>query len=118
MTWDDLAELRAKGQKPLLSVVVTTWPKRWRPHARELYDSGAMVITHEPGKPIPVRLLEGLRVILALEHCGQTTAVVELLRRKGVTATVHGWCPCYRQFTCFPAPCDETIEQVEALNAA
>lgn len=121
MNWDDLAKLRLKGQKPLLSLVVTTWPKPWRQHGGELWEAGVMVITHEPGTPMPVELLQGLRVILALESCDQTTAVCQLLRRKGVNATVHGWCACYREFTVCPSKCAQTHEQVAAvgeLNAA
>lgn len=117
VTWRDLAELRAQGQKPALPVIVTTWPKPWRPHAKELFERGAMVITHEPGTPIPARLLEGLDVILALENCGQTTAVCKLLKARGVTATVHGWCQCYREFTAVPATCKETHEQIAAVEA-
>jgi hypothetical protein len=117
MTWKDLAELRAKGQRPLLPVIVTTWPSPWRPHARELFDRGVMVVTHEAGKPIPARLLEGLDVILALENCGQTTAVCALMRSRGVKATVHGWCACYREFTSCPAPCKQTHEQVSIVES-
>lgn len=117
MNWDDLAELRARGQKPLLPVVVTTWPGPWRPHGREFSDAGVMVITHEPGKPMPVALLDGLSVILALENCGQTDAVCRMLRARGVKATVHGWCACYREFTVAPAPCQDTHEQIAAVAA-
>lgn len=117
MNWTDLAELRGKGQRPLLPVVVTTWPKPWRPHGRELFDAGVMTITHEAGKPIPVALLEGLRVILALENCGQTSAVMRLLRQRGVQVeSLHGWCACYREFTSAVAPCKETHEQLAALE--
>lgn len=115
MNWDDLAQLRSRGQRPLLPVVVTTWPGVWRPHARDLSDAGVLVITHEPGTPMPVALLEGLSVILALENCGQTDAVCRLLRQRGIKATVHGWCACYREFTVTPAPCEDTREQIAAL---
>jgi hypothetical protein len=118
MTWKDLAELRAAGQKPLLPIIVTTWPKPWRPHAREIFERGAMVITHKSGEPIPVKLLDGLRVILALDSCDQTSAVCRLLAARGVKAqSIHGWCQCYREFTACPAKCAETHEQIAALEA-
>lgn len=119
MNWDDLAELRAKGQKPLLPVVITTWPQPWKPHRGELFDAGVFVLTHEPGQAFHVKLLDGLRVILALDNCGQTASVARLLRKHGVTVeSFHGWCACYREFTSSPAPCFDTQMQLEALSAA
>lgn len=117
MSWSDLAGLRSRGQRPALPVVVTTWPKPWKPHARELFDSGVMVIEHEAGTPVPVHLLEGLRVILAFENCGHTAAVCRLLRSRGIQPeSLNGWCACYRQFTAVPAPCDQTHDQINAIQ--
>lgn len=104
MTWKDLAELRERGQRPLLPLVVTT-----RPRSCDAFeDAGCLVVQHQPGARFPADLLHGLDVILMLT-CSQAHAIAKLLRERGVRPwRCQSWCHCRAELTAFPVPaCDQ-----------
>lgn len=113
-TWGQLAQLRANGRRPALPVFVTT--REW--YARRLIGVGAMTIIHKPGEPMPVELLEGLEVILALESCEQASAVWKLMkRRESFPARCESWCWCDQSLTVSVGPCADLKAIDEALAA-
>lgn len=109
MTWDDLRELRRQGLRPSLPVLVTT-ANDCRTFERE----GFAVVRHEPGKPFPAELLDGLRVMLFLGSCDRASAVVQLMASREVRpAELRTWCECYRRLDCGAVSC-ETAQMWEA----
>lgn len=113
-TWRQLAELRGRAQRPALTVFVTTKP--W--WAKRLVGVGAMTIVHKPGEPMPVGLLDGLHVILALEDCGQAQAVWRLMKRKEVfPAKCEAWCWCEEALTVSVGDC-KTLRELDKAFAA
>lgn len=114
-TWGQLADLRANGKRPALTVFVTTDERYAR---RLMFDLGVMAILQKPGEPMPVELLEGLDVILWLDDCEQAAAVSRLVRRRGVTpASLRAWCRCDRELTVSVGPCD-ALREIDDLIAA
>lgn len=93
-TWADLAALREHGTKPTMAVFVTE--NRW--NVPTLWRLGVMVILHEAGQPMPVELLEGLRVILWFDNCGKAVSVNRLIEAKGVKVeSCEAYCECERE---------------------
>lgn len=93
-TWADLAALRERGQKPGMAVFVTE--NRW--NVPTLWKLGVMVILHEAGQPMPVELLEGLRVILWFDNCGKAVSVNRLIEAKGVKVeSCEAYCECEKE---------------------
>lgn len=104
MTWDDLRALRELGQRPTLRLFVTTDELL----ARRMTWVGAAAIVHRAGEPMPVELLDGLDVILALGRCERAGAVKRLCDSEGVRfARLQAWCRCSRELTVAPHPCEE-----------
>ena len=107
MTWDDLAELRARGQRPTLRTFVTTDPA----FARRMTWVGCAAVLHEAGTPMPVELLDGLDVILDLGRCERAGAVKRLCDARDVTlARCQAWCRCAQGLTVAPHPCEEAVD--------
>lgn len=106
MTWDDLRELRRNGMRPALPVLVTTANDC---HTYE--QEGFAVVRHEAGKPFPVELLDGLRVLLFLGSCDRASAVVRaMVNREVRPAELRAWCECFRVLDGKPMRC-ETVQQ-------
>lgn len=114
-TWDDLAALRAAGKRPGLPVVVTLR----RADAWRVFTEPFCVIVHEPGKPFPVELLDGLEVLLRMP-CPQAAAIARLIRAKGVAVRrCESWCDCAAELTQFPSPsCRDWTPLTEVTDAA
>lgn len=101
-TWEQLAELRAAGMRPAATLVVTTS----RRFTWNLDSIGVMAILHAAGEPMPVELLEGLRVLFVLDDCNQSTAVLPACRSKGVRLeSFTCWCKCAKELTSLVMPC-------------
>lgn len=99
LSWDELRAMREAGQRPGLPVVVTLD----RRDAYRLFTPAFAVVVHEPGKPMPLELLDGLAVILRM-RCPQASKVARALRSKGVRpAHCESWCECLRELTSGPA---------------
>lgn len=102
MNWQDLREIRRKGLKPSLPVLVTTRKDCWT-----YAELGFAVVHHEAGKPFPAELLDGLRVLLFLGDCDKAQAVVRMLRARQVKpAELRTWCPCYARLDRSPVSCE------------
>jgi hypothetical protein len=107
MTWDALAEVRRKGMKPLLPVYVTD---RWM-LAKNMRDVGCISILHKPGKPMPVRLLDGLDVRLDVGTCERAGRVKRLMDQRDVKpATMRAWCQCAGEFVALCVECEKGDE--------
>ena len=103
VTWADLAELRARGQRPALPVYVTNRPVL----ARNMNDVGCLTILHRSGEPMPVELLRGLDVRLDFDLCETAGLVKRLMDRRDVQpASLRAWCRCARGFTAMCGACD------------
>jgi hypothetical protein len=90
VNWQDLRELRERGQRPVKLVVTTSWLR-----SAEQAAAGAMVVVHRSGEPFPVELLDGLDVELRLDDCAQATAVGRMLKGRAIQPSrVHTWCRC------------------------
>lgn len=106
-TWEQLRVLREAGRKPALMVVITT--QRW--FVRGWDQQGVMCILHRPGEKFPVELLEGLEVLVWLDNCDQTYALIRHMSLKGVQAkNFHHVCKCYSCCDSWCRPCSETHE--------
>ncbi|HQT26241.1 MAG TPA: hypothetical protein PLK99_06540 [Burkholderiales bacterium] len=102
-TWDSLQLLRSHGQKPALPVIVTTKPDL----PRKLWGVGCMVIVHKAGDVFPVKLLDGLDVILMLDRCELGSSIFQLAASKGVKfAKLQAWCRCGDHLTAAPILCE------------
>lgn len=65
-----------------------------------------MVILHEAGTPLPVKLLDGLDVIFMLDRCDKASAVWRLMQERGVKPSrMRAWCNCFDQLVAAPADC-------------
>jgi hypothetical protein len=112
MSWDTLQQLRKKGLKPSLPVVVTTDGKR---PAWLLESIGCLVVKHESGQAFPVKLLDGLQVWLFLGNCDRAQAVVRAMKAKGVVPSqLRAWCPCAGAMDSMPVNCDVAREWAAA----
>jgi hypothetical protein len=101
-SWRQLQEMRSRGERPALPVIVTT-SSRLEGNLRGV---GALVIEHRPGERMPVQVLDGLRVILALDRCDRALAVKHLMDGRGVRCErVQAWCRCSKQLTAVPTTC-------------
>lgn len=119
-TWGQLAQLRAAGQRPAMTLIVST-SRRFAWNVGQL---GAMTILQQRGEPMPVELLDGLDVIFHLDNCDQNAAVLRLMRSKGVIAgragQVRCWCKCFEFLDSGAAPCSATRQSlawIESLPA-
>ena len=114
-TWDDLRALRQHGMVPAMKLVVTNSPR----FAWPFHNIGVMAIVHRSGEPMPVELLDGMEVIFWFEHCGQSEAVLRLMREKGVNAAWYRcWCRCYDELTSLAMPCNEQQQFAIAFDKA
>lgn len=96
MTWDDLADLRARGLKPELPVMVTDRPM----YARNMEGVGCVAILHKSGERMPVNLLHGLDVWFTFARCELAGKVAALIRQRAVKPkSMRAWCHCHRTFT-------------------
>lgn len=111
--WDTLRMIRLHGKKPESMVIVTTnaeLPARMR-------GVGALVIHHKPGEVMPVKLLEGLDVILMLGTCGLASTVWKLCKTRGVKlASCRTWCNCAGLTTVAPMSCESYADAIEWLE--
>lgn len=108
-TWDDLRDLRLEGHKPHLPVIITT--KAQLPEA--LDGVGCMVILHEAGTVMPIKLLDGLDVIFMFDRCELAAHVNKLAKSKGVTfASAKSWCKCGELLTILPLSCEGMAEAI------
>ena len=99
LTWDELRAIREADQRPGLPVIVTLD----RRDAFAVFTPAFAVIVHEPGKAIPLEVLDGLAVILRMP-CPKAARVARALRAKGVKPThCESWCACLRELTNAPA---------------
>ncbi len=103
MTWNDLRELRRKGMRPSLPVVVSVDDF---PPTGLFAEEGCMVIQHKPGEVLPVELLEGLMVWLFLRSCGRAQAVMRAMGNRGVKADCQAWCECMKRMDAMPVRCE------------
>jgi hypothetical protein len=93
----------------MFPVWVTT-SKRW---VFALRNTGLLVVVHEPGKPMPLELLRGLDVILAMD-CDKSSRVVRALNAKEIRpASVKAWCPCLQDLIYAGWDCAMTQRQNE-----
>lgn len=115
MSWEDLRELRERGQRPALPVCVTT--DFWR--CRDRAEAGALVIVHKAGERFEAQLLDGLEVELFLDGCAQTSAVARLIREREVApASVVAWCKCWGELGSFwNRDCSTGAETLKAWDA-
>jgi hypothetical protein len=105
--WETLRQLRKAGKRPTFPLYLTD---SWM-FSRNLGDAGAMVITHPPGLPMPVELLDGLDVRLHFAACDKGGRVVNLIRAKGVKPqSLQVWCDCACGYTVAAGPCDDGSE--------
>lgn len=105
--WNDLAELRIRGQRPVFPVIVTD---RWI-LARNMTDVGCVAILHKRGEPMPVRWLDGLDVMLDFGQCELAGRVARLMRERDVKPkSVRAWCDCARAFVVTCGHCDQGDE--------
>lgn len=112
-TWDSLRLLRSHGQKPALPVIVTTKPDL----PRRLWGVGCMVIVHKAGDVFPVKLLDGLDVILVLDRCELGNSVFRLADAKGVKfARLQAWCHCGAHLTVAPILCESYSSATDWLT--
>lgn len=103
-TWADLAAMRARGERPKLPVFVTTGTRL----SRNLYGVGALTIDVKSGDKMPVRLLDGLDVILVLDNCMQSVGVKHLMDERDCRAKrLRAWCRCGNELTICPVPCQD-----------
>ena len=108
MNWDDLRQMRAKGLRPSLPVIIATKPSNI---TRTLDEEGCGVIIHKPGERFHVELLDELRVWLFLDDCGRAQAIIRSMNSKGVhPAEFSAWCPCMRRMDSQPVSCDVAAE--------
>lgn len=106
MNWGDLRDLRSRGLKPTLPVIVTT-----RNDCRTYAEEGFAVINHSPGEPFPAELLDGLRVVLFLGNCDRAAAVARLMVSQDVKpAELRTWCTCFERLDSCVCSC-ETVHQ-------
>ncbi len=116
--WDSLRLLRSHGQRPSLPVIVTS--HRWLPN--RLWGVGCLVVYHPPGTPFPVRLLDGLDVILMLERCELAEFVQRLADTRGVQfARLRTWCACERALNVSTCDCKDfkpVNDWLEGVHAA
>ncbi len=114
-TWQDLATLRAQGKRPALRLIVTTSKKLcWG-----LHGVGCMTILHEPGKPMPLELLDGLDVLLLLGQCELAAKVNRAMRARGVKPDrCEAWCPCTQELTTCVGKCSDMAEIDQLLADA
>ncbi len=104
MTWDDLAELRGRGQRPTLRTFVTTDPA----FARRMTWVGCAAVLHEAGTPMPVELLDGLDVILDVGSCERAGKVARLMAERDVRCSrLQAWCRCERTLRVDTPSCRE-----------
>lgn len=103
VTWQDLAELRKRGQRPTLPVCITD---RWG-MAVNLVGAGCLAIRHRPGEPMPVKWLHGLDVILAFANCEMAGKVKRLMDARDVRPkSLRAWCACAEALVPTAGPCD------------
>jgi hypothetical protein len=108
MGWDRLQELRAKGQRPLLPVFITTEGK-WKYRLPRSY----LVIEVKPGEAFRSDLLEGLDVILAL-GCDRAARVVKAINDQNIVCrSVTAWCPCTKEMVVAGWDCSTMAKQAK-----
>jgi hypothetical protein len=116
--WDALRMMRLSGKRPQLPVIVTS--KVQLP--RRLEGVGCLVILHKAGDVMPIKLLDGLDVILFFDRCELAGHVWKLAKAKGVTfASVKTWCKCAQLLSILPMDCDghaTAMAWLEPKNAA
>lgn len=101
--WQDLAELRQRGQKPQLPVFVTD---RWA-LAQNVRGAGCLAIRHQPGESMPVKWLHGLDVVLVFANCEMAGKVKRLMDARGVVPkSLRAWCQCANALVPTAGPCD------------
>lgn len=106
-TWADLRALRENGQRPAEMIVITT--QRW--FVRGWDQQGVMCILHRAGESLPVELLQGLEVMVWLDSCDQTYALIKHMNLRGVqTKNFHHVCKCYSTCESWCRPCQDTHE--------
>ena len=107
MTFTELRALRNRGHKPALLCVTTDF-RRCLDQAK----AGAMIVTHKPGEPFPVELLDGLNVELHLDDCSQTFRLAKAWKARDVQpALCSAWCKCERRMSiCVSPSCEHNAE--------
>lgn len=105
-TWDELAGLREKGQRPALPVFLTTRKNLSWNIGREFF------VIHVPrGTKFLCELLAGLRVILMLDDCKQAAKVIALLKAKSIECEeVRVWCECQKTLKNGADNCEQVKE--------
>lgn len=96
LDWTLLSQMRWRGQKPAMPVILTD--RRDLP--RVLCDLGAMVIWCDSVEEAPVKLLTGLNVICFFQRCATTESLRQACVAKGARlASLEAWCPCGSRVT-------------------
>jgi hypothetical protein len=107
--WDALRQIRLAGQKPTLPVIVTSIPHL----PKRLEGVGCLVILHQSGEVMPVKLLEGLDVIWFFDRCHVAQFTWKLCQDKGVKlARSRVWCACAELLSALPMWCDSHADMV------
>lgn len=111
--WDALRMMRLAGTKPALPVIVTTNEKL----PQRLQGVGALVILHKAGEVLPIKLLDGLDVILMLERCELASHIWKMAKVKGVTfERLRTWCKCGSLLSLLPLSCEGMAAAVDWLE--
>jgi len=101
--WDALRELRMRGMRPSLPVILTS-----KAHLIDrLQGVGCMVILHKAGESPPVKLLDGLDVIAIFDTCKLAARFIKFAGRHGVGFTRYrAWCSCGKILTVVSFDCE------------
>jgi len=109
-SWDALRQLRLGGKKPTLPLIVTT--QRYLP--RKLEGVGCMVIVHQAGSVMPIKLLEALDVIFMFDRCDLAASVCRMAQEKNVVfGSVNVWCKCASMLNTQPYTCESYASMVD-----
>lgn len=107
MSWKELEAFRNRGLRPAFPVWLTD-NKNWMYRLR---GTGYMVIVHRPGEVMPLDLLAGMSVILAM-GCDRAAKVVQAMNNRQIEPeSVMAWCPCTQRLVVAGWTCAQTLEQ-------
>lgn len=107
MSWKELEAFRNRGLRPAFPVWLTD-DKRW---IYRLRGTGYMVIVHHAGEVMPLDLLSGMSIILAM-GCDRAAKVVRAMRNRHIKPeSVMAWCGCTKQLVIAGWTCAKMLEQ-------
>ena len=114
MSWKELEAFRNRGLRPAFPVWLTD-DKRW---VYKLRGVGYMVIVHTPGEVMPLDLLRGMSVILAM-GCDRAARVVQALTNREIECeSVMAWCRCTKSLVVAGWSCQQMQDQSRDWGAA